>query len=216
MSNGQDEKFVEKYLSRGTQKRRMLICISAHYEMYLKDKKGFLEHLDRLIALDGKYKHSEMEFAFLLDKEKTKEYTELIEHLYYEAKKKRGINLVTSYVRRTRDAKEVVKNFAATNYFDGEVREFLQEDLKGERTNFLRCNEFLGEYCPIYTNYIYIRVDGKLDATSCEQEIVTNKSIFDDDFDLEEEKRLLKQKCHCKHKPNNGGCGHVHGKHFGC
>lgn len=215
LSNGRDEEFTEKFLSLSTQKRPMLDCITTHSEEYLREgKEKYFKHIDRLIELHHKYKHGEIEFNFLLDKEKTKEYKELIDYLYYKGYKENKINLVTSFVRRTRDAKETIKNFSITEIFDDEVKTYMQKDLLGERTNFLKHNEYCGEYCPIFTNYMYIRLDGKLDATSCEQEIITNKSIFDDDFDFEEEKRLLKQKCHCKRKPNNGVCGHVHGNHF--
>lgn len=211
MSNGADEEFIEKLLSMGTRNNPVLICVSPHYEYYLKDKEKFLEHLERIAKMNLKYEYGDLEFNVLLDQEKTKEYKELVEWVYHVARGKYKVCFVSSYVRRTRDAKEVVKNYAITSIFDKETRDYIREDFGGARLEYLRHNNHCGEICPVFENYVFIRMDGRLEATGCEQPIISNKSIYDDDFDLEEEKRQLTQVCKCKRQPNNGMCDHVHG-----
>ena len=211
MSNAQNEKFIKKVLSMGTKERPVIVSATPHYEIYLKDKEKFIKHLNNLFKIAKKYKFGELEFNVLLDKEKTKCYKEMIEYLYHVGYKKYGVPILTSFVRRDRSTKETIKNFVATEIFDEELKTFMQKDLLGSRTNFLKCNKYYGETCPALEHYLYIRLDGKIDGTSCPQEIITKKSIFDDDFNLEEEKQLVKQTCICKHQPNNGICGIAHG-----
>lgn len=211
LTNGEDEVFMEELMKLARQDKPMLICSSAHYEVYLRDKQAYLEHIERLVHMSEKYKFALLEFNVLLDKEKTKEYKELIEFLY-AWKKKSNIELSISYVRRDYNAEEFIKNYAVTQIFDKEICEDMQSELKGDRSSFLRPNKYYHTLCPAFTKYAHISLDGKLEATCCSQMIRSDKSIFDDDFDLQEEIRNHSNiECCCKHQPNNGACKDTHG-----
>ena len=210
MTNGNDEKFFEKCCKISKLNMPILICCSAHYETYLRNPKKYIEHIDRLVNLANRYKFVELEFNVLLDKQKTKEYKELIEHLYYNVHKKNGNNLVISYVRRDYNVKETVQNVASCLMFDKELSKFLIDNIKGERLSYLQHNEYCGEKCPVFQHYCYIELDGTLTSCSCDQAIHTKKSIFDKNFSLKEEmKRNII--CNLKHQSNNRTCYHVHG-----
>lgn len=210
MTNGNDEKFFKECCEIATLHMPILICCSAHYETFLRNPRKYIEHIDRLVRMANSYKFVELEFNLLLDKQKTKDYKQLIEHLYYKIHKKYGNNLVISYVRRDYNAEETVKNVASCLYFDKELSKFLIDNIKGERLSFLQHNEYCGEKCPIFQNYCYIELDGRLTSCSCEQAITTKKSIFDKDFNLKKEQKH-NIVCNLQHQSNNGTCYHVHG-----
>lgn len=216
LTNGKDEEFVKNMLKRGTKNQPMHVDLTAHSEEFLKNKKDNLEHLARLINYKNDNPYSRLAFRIMLDGKKTMEYKELVEFLYNNIVRNRsGLELHVSFIYREGTLKEFVDNIVATTKFDKEIGEFLKNELMSQRSTTLKENCHYGKKCPVLEHFAYIRLDGRLDARpSCTEndEELTHKSIFDEDFDLEEEKENIKWICHRKHEQNWGLCEHIYGK----
>jgi len=211
MTNGMDEKFIKNAVKFATQSKPMLICCSMHYEYYVNRKKQYMEHLNRLIDICKDNQFVELEFLILLDKKNTEQYKELIEWIVRNAigfNKNFGYSI--SYVRRDDTPTEAIRNYLSLSMLDEDVKEIVRKNLKNDRMSFIKENLHYHKPCPCFMNYIKIGVDGKLKHADCGSPVYSNKSIFDDDFDLKEEQHYIE--CYEKHTENNGTCKNVLGQ----
>ena len=212
MTNGLDEKFIEDAVKLATFEKNLLICCSMHYEYYLQDKVKYMQHLYRLVEICKDNPHVELEFLILLDDKRTIEYKELVQWIIRNAigfKENFGYSI--SYVRRDNMVNEAIKNYAITSIFDKDVRDKLRQNLKTERMSFINENPNYHKPCNCFRYYMHICLDGRLKHADCNSPIYSKKSIFDDDFNLEDEYRCIE--CCEKHTENNGICNVVLGKY---
>jgi len=213
LTNGMDEDFIKKAIQFATQKKPYSICVAMHYEYYIVDKEKYKQRLLRLMDICKENKFVQLEFLILLDKEKTEQYKELIEWITRTAVNEPNSRFVysVSYVRRGNDVNDAIQNYAITLRFSEDVKEKLQKNLQIERMSFMKENPNYHKQCCCFKNYLNIRLDGRIKHADCGSPVYTKKSIFDNDFNLEDEIHCIE--CCEKHTENNGICNVVLGRY---
>lgn len=208
LTNGLNVDVIEQFMRLGRRGHQVIVCVSLHYELYLADRLGFLERIDRIVDAVHGNPFVRLEFALLLDGSVTTTYTELFEKIVDE-REACGYFVNVSYVRRTYDAGEFVRNYVAVNVLPERIRAYVRERLNADRLDILKPNPFIDRPCPMLSHYLYIDIDGTLRSSDCPQAIRTTASIFDDNFNINKHTTI----CTCRqpHAKNNSSCELVHG-----
>ena len=92
---------------------------------------------------------------------------------------------------------------------DKDVQEKAKKLFSLDRFRIAEKNLFYHRKCPQFYHHAEVQFDGRLLSTDCKQGKLSKKSIFDDDFNLEDEQFI----CECcqEHEKNNYSCEKVHG-----
>ena len=208
LTNGLDADFVRRFMRLGVRGHQVIVCMSLHYELYLANPNAYTKSIDAVVdAVEGN-PFVRLEVTPLLDGVKSAEYSKLLEKVVDEHAE-RGYHVNVSYVRRSYDAAEFVRSYAAVNLLPEHIRPFVRKRLAAERLDVLRPSPFFGKPCPMFDHYLYIDIDGTLRSSDCPQAVRSAKSIFADNFDLSE----VRRSCQCaqRHAKNNSSCELVHG-----
>lgn len=210
ITNGSNPKFTKDVCELSKRNNRQLLyCMSVHYEKYLENKEKFMENLRYVYHTIENYKDNvALEFVLLLDQKNTYKYMDLVNLLLREGNKN-TFSVTLSYIRRTQDAEECIKNYCMIPKLDKDVQEKAKKLFSLDRFRIAEKNLFYHRKCPQFYHHAEVQFDGRLLSTDCKQGKLSKKSIFDDDFNLEDEQFI----CECcqEHEKNNYSCEKVHG-----
>lgn len=200
-TNGYETEWIrELYNVSREYHKHVILCVSVHYEKYLEDKEDYINHLDALIEMSKEKSNVELEFMILLNYKYLDKYKELVQYLC-DREKTENYNINMSYVRYDSQPEEFVKNYAkASKMFSDDIA----EKLKNERLRAITKNPFYHKNCSAFKYYMNINMDGTVTSCDCPQQMISKKSMYDDDFDISKEITVME--CCQKHERMNSSC----------